>query len=289
MKSEPLPWRSNPRALERHVLAVVCIVMLHGVLLSGGAFASAIVVGRSGNSVPGFPMQPLLVLAVALLMAHCSLGAIWWARSNWSPHAKTIVATVSCGGLWLVLITLLETTRHSGVAAAAWAACVATQVTVTGLIAALLELAIHYEAAAARSRFNILYLLVWTSIISVALGIAGAWAARSGFKLGEVPEWGYFQQLQGVGLAGAALALSVYSSVRFLSRWRSRVAACIAAVVATTMTTIASMLAIFGDKAGASITDMIWLFGGEGLFLIATLVPQEIAREFSRKAGFDGA
>jgi hypothetical protein len=277
VKTEPLQLTDRPQTLERRVLAVVCSVLLHVVLLAGGAVATAIVATQ--GQMPALPRKPLLVLAVALLLAHCSLGAIWWARTNWSPHAKTLVAALSCGGLWLLLITLLDMARHNGLAAAAWAACVATQVSLTALAAAAMELALHYQSAATRSRFSILYLMVWTSVIAAALGIAGIFAARSGFKLSEIPSWEHFRQIQGVGLAGAALAIGVYASVRLPRSWNVRIMTCVMAVIAIAIGAVLSFLAVFGDKVGASTADIAWLIGGEGLFLVVTLVPLEMVRE----------
>src|SRR5262245_26356569 len=143
MTTEPRAWLYRPRVLERRVLAVIFSVTFHMTLLAAGALASAYVAAQGGLRVIALPRQPLLVLTVALVIAHCSLGALWWARSDWSLHTKSVVATLSCVGMWLLLIGLLETTRRSGVAATAWAACLATQVFVTGLGATLLELAIH--------------------------------------------------------------------------------------------------------------------------------------------------
>jgi hypothetical protein len=279
MTTEPRAWRHGPRVLERRLLAIVFSVMFHMTLLAAGALASAYVVAAGGLPVAVLPRQPLLVLTVALVMAHCSLGALWWARSAWSPHFKTIVAVLCCGGMWLLLIALLETTRRSGVAAAAWAACLATQVVLTGLGAILVELAIHYQAAAARTRFSLLFLLVWMSVFAAVLGAAGALAARAGFQLAAVADWEYFQQLQGVGLAGAALATGLYASIRVPPRWNIRGLACVATLVGITAAATAALGAIFGDRVGADFIDMIWLFGGQGMFLIATLGPLELARE----------
>src|SRR5204863_1587068 len=70
---------AGPVVIARRILAVVCGLLIHVILLGGGAVAAVIVLNTSG--VRAMPREPLLVMAVALVMAHCSLGAIWWART----------------------------------------------------------------------------------------------------------------------------------------------------------------------------------------------------------------
>lgn len=269
----------GPLLIARRILAVICSLLIHVILLGGGAVAAAIVLNTSG--VRAMPREPLLVMAVALVMAHCSLGAIWWVRTSWPPHAKTLVAAISTAGLWLLLIGLLDTTRQNGVAASAWAASVMTQALFTAIAVTGLELRVHYESAAARSRFSLLFLMIWTSVAAVLLGVAGALAARAGFKLADVPAWGFFQQLQGVAIASAVLAAGVYASVRLPSTWTARALGCTAVIITIAAATPMSLFAIFGINAGASVTDIVWLMTGQGAFLAATLFPLEIARDNS--------
>src|SRR3954447_16108407 len=76
-------------AFERRALALASVLLSHFLLLIGGAVTATIVGRRPLGHVPGVPHEPLLVLLVALILAHSSLGAIWWARIGWPTHAKT--------------------------------------------------------------------------------------------------------------------------------------------------------------------------------------------------------
>jgi hypothetical protein len=215
-----------------------------------------------------FPEQPLLVLAVAFILAHCSLASIWWVRSNWSAHTKSIAAALAIGCLWLLLVQLLHTARESGPATLAWGACIALQVTLTGLAVMILELSIGYHRAAARSRFSLQYLLVWTTFLAIALGVAGAAAGKSGFQLADVPTWEFFAQLQGVAVASSSLAAAVYASIRLSKTWLLRGLACAVAAIASAVLAPLCLLALFDEKAGAPFIDLVWLFGAHALFFI---------------------
>jgi hypothetical protein len=277
--------------VERRVLAVVAILLLHLLVLVGGVVVATGIarVGdwrstRTTQSGPTntvawrlAPREPLLVMAVSLVMAHCSLGAIWWARTNGSQHARVLLVAVSCAGMWLLLLLLLETTRHSGVAAAAWGACLATLTILTALGATAYELATNYRESAARYRFSIGFLLIWTTVIALLLGGGGAWATHHGWKISDVPGWTYFAQLQGVGLASALLASGVYVNIRRPRKWPTRSLGCLATILAIAVAGPLLLSALFGDQVGATMADMVWLFGGQGLFLIAALIPLELA------------
>ena len=54
---------------------------------------------------------------------------------------------------------------------------------------------------------------------------------------------------------------------------------CTAVIITIAAATPMSLFAIFGNKAGAPVTDIVWLMMGQGAFLAATLFPLEIARE----------
>jgi hypothetical protein len=147
------------------------------------------------------------------------------------------------------------------------------QVAVVALAVTLIELAMNYSATAARNRFSILFLLAWTTAAAVLLSVASSWASSRGWTLAEVRNWEYFGQVQLAGLLNAVLAIAIYLSVRWPMSEPLRVAACIAAVVATTIAAPAALTAIFQPNVGASVPEMVWLFAAQGFFLSATLLP----------------
>jgi len=214
------------------------------------------------------PEQPFLVLAVAFILAHCNLAAIWWVSSSTSMNTKSIAAAVAVGCLWLVLVQILQTTRENGQATLAWSAAIVSQVALTALAVMIFELSIDYKHAAARSRFSLRYLVIWTTLFAIALGLAGEAAGRSGFKLGDVPSWEFAAQLQGVAIANATLAIAIYTGIRLATTWRIRgLTAAILAVAGAVLAPLC-LLAIFDDRIGAPVTDLVWLFGANALFLI---------------------
>jgi hypothetical protein len=226
----------------------------------------------------GLPAAPVLVAAVALVMAHTSLGGVWWARSTSSMHVRTLLATVTVAGMWTLLVLILDETRHSGIRAGAWAACLVTQIVVAAALAMAIEFAVDRRAALARSRFSIGFILFWTAAVAVTLAGAGAWGAKHGWKVADIAGWTYFVQLQMVGFTGGLLAAAIYACVRSPRRWGVRALGCVAVIVVFAAASPAVFGLLFGTNVGARSADLVWLFAGQGLFLVVSLVPIEIAR-----------
>jgi len=284
--SEATPLRDHPtpqiraaaaRRIERHVLAVAAVVLLHLVLLGGGAAASAVVAARG----PGawLPRQPLLVSLVALLLAHWSLAAIWWARSAWPAHLKTLLAVVWCAGLWLLLIGRLQTVRLEPIAAAGWATSIGLQVVITALAAAALESMKAGRRAARASRFTIMQLLIWTTLVAVLLGVGRQWAAERGWTIAGMLDWQFWRQVQAGGLVNALLAIGLISSLRLPRTWHGRSAACLATIYFVSLCAPIMMWLAFGGLTGAQLAALVWLWGAEGFFVAVTLVPLTIVAE----------
>jgi hypothetical protein len=271
------------RSIEGRILAVAAAVLLHCVLVGGGAVAAAIVAARGG--LVFLPRQPLLVCLVALLLAYCSLGAIWWARSAWPTHLKTLIAVLLCTCLWALLVGRLDTVRVQPIAAACWAASIGTQVVLTGLVALMLESVVRRQPRAALTQFSILCLFAWTTLVAALLG-GGRWLAqRWGWTIADMLDWQFWQQLQCVGLGNALLAIGLLFSVRLPHTWRGRAAACLLTICLVSAGAPLVMIGVFGTSSGPMLAELIWLWGLEGLFLVAALVPLEICREIEARVG----
>jgi hypothetical protein len=264
----PTPVTGNP--LERRLLPIGTAVVLHVVVLVGAAVAQTAVTARP---LPGVPLDPMLVALVGLLLAHASLSAIWWAHSTLPSYAKTLAAALACAGIWLLLIGLLAATRLQSLAAASWAISVGLQATVTALGASLIELA--RRRTAARSRFTILALMLWTAVIGVLLGGGRRVAESLGWQLDAVLKWDSFYQLQSMGLANAVLALSLLAAIRLPPDWSVKLLAAILALGSIAVLAPLLLAALFPQGVGESYTNIAWLLACQGLFLLAALVPQQ--------------
>src|SRR5689334_20929587 len=89
------PLTSAP-AMGRRLLAIGISAALHLAVLAGGVVSEAMREGFGGNNTNLLPQQPLLLVAVALVMAHNSIGGLWWASARWSMAARTALAVVGC-------------------------------------------------------------------------------------------------------------------------------------------------------------------------------------------------
>lgn len=268
------------RSLERRVLALLASVLLHLVLLVIGSVAAAI--AATSPRQHGLPAAPLLVTAVALVLAQAGMSGVWWARISGPMHLRTVLALAAAAGMWAVLVLILDETRQSGIRSGAWAACLLTQVLLAAMLATVIEFIADRRAAAARSRFSIGFVLFWTTVVAIGLAGVGAWGARYGWKTADIAGWTYFKQLQAVGIAGGLLAAAVAASVRLPRRWPMRVLGCLAAVILFGAGSPTAFRLIFGANVGAPDADLVWLFAGQGLFLVVSLVPFELARHDAR-------
>jgi hypothetical protein len=265
--------------LQRTAIAVVAIAVLHLLVI---AAIAELLWATSGNR-PALlrpPPQPLLLAAVALLMAHCSLGGIWWARTRWPSHVKTLLAVLVCAAAWGMLLVVLPEGRSQADHAAGWAASFGTQFVLTSLLAAAIEIAIRFRRDSNQHRFTILTLLIWMAVVGCVLGGGRSIAGLFGWTANNFFAWQYFQQLQAMAFLNAALAIATLACVRFTSTWRTRCAACIIALVVAVPLLVTAMWGMFGNRAGVSFNELAWLMTTEGLFLAVTLLPLEMAREW---------
>jgi hypothetical protein len=145
-----------------------------------------------------------------------------------------------------------------------------------------IEFFVDSHAAAARSRFRISFVLVWTTVLAVLLGGVSQWGSQSGWRVADVTQWGFFFQLVAVGTTGAILAGAVYGGLRVPRHRLMRSLGCLIPVALTAAASPRVFALLFAD-VGAMPADMVWLFGCQGLFLIVSLVPLQALREAGHK------
>jgi len=260
------------------LLAVLFSGALHLLVLGGVSFLTAMSTSP-GETLPGVPQHPLHLVFVAFILAQCGLGAILFARSSWSLYAKALLTIIALSAFWLLLIGTLQQTRDSLLTAQAWAAGIGLYAILVITIVSLLELALHYEPAAARSRFGLLHIIAATTAIAIALGVARNLSSRQGFVLADVLHWTFFQQVQLASCTSAALAVAIYISLRLPSTWSARAITSGLILLGITIAAPLAFQSIFGNDTGATLTEMRWLFGTQGLFLLGTLLPLQALRD----------
>lgn len=261
--------------------AVMFSGVVHLLVLGSGSIAAAIQVSHGGGPWPAIPERPLHTIFVAFILAQCGLGAVLFARSSWSLNIKAIAAVLTLGALWLLLVGSMQPSNDHLLAAQTWASSIAILFALVIAMTSLLELALHEDPNSIRSRFGLLHLLVATTLIAVALGVARNYAIREGFALADVLQWTFFQQVQLAGCTSAAIAAAIYASLRMPKTWMMRFTCGALVLIGITVAAPLAFLSTFGKDAGATLADMRWLFGSEGLFLLGTLVPLQMLGEES--------
>jgi hypothetical protein len=263
-----------------HPLAAVAFsAIVHLVVLGGASIAAAMSASRGGVQLPGLPNQPIHMVFVALVLAQCGLAAVYFARCSWPLTIKAVAASLVLGCLWVLLVGTMETTKQSPVAAGAWAACLVLEAVLVWLCVTAVELSLDYQPAVARARFGIVHLLIGTTLVAICLGGSRVVAGHYGFALAEVPEWAFFWHVQAAAVVNSVLAVALYSSLRFTRSWIAWAGFSVATLAVVVFVAPFGFLFVFSQNA--TLIEMRWMFGSEGLFLIATLVPIEILRGHS--------
>ena len=265
----------------RLVMGSVSVVALHFLVYWVVGWAS--VMARLIAPDILVPREPHLVLMVALIQAWCSLGAIWLACSRWPSHVNALIGSLLSAAAWVGIILILANTPVHSTDAAGWLASLATQCLTTTLAVLVVERIRSGSLTAPGGRFTILYLLIWTAVVGLLLGAGRFLAENFGWTWAGVLGWEYFRQLLVVGLLNALLAVSLWTALRQRPTWRSRLLAALAIAAMMIVTATLLMFSLF-KNVGVEPVDICWLYGGQSLFLLATLVPLRMAAEFGATA-----
>jgi len=289
---EPPPPAALPAAQrhERRVLAILAILALHGVILV--LSTAAVPLARMSRSFTAaefglafvlMPREPLLLTAVALIAAQCSLGAVWWVRSQWPSYARTLAAVLAFGLLFGLLLLVLEQTRRAGDRAAGWIFSLGLQTLLVAVGVLLVQLVSRRTERAGNQRYTILTLLLWMAVVGIILA-SGRWlAALFGWTPANFFTWVYFAQVMTLGIAQALVAVAIVAALDLPLPWVARGLAASGSLVAGTVVAALGMYLIFevlsSSRLGASVVDIAWLIGMQGLFVLVTLLPLAIAAD----------
>jgi len=268
------PRRWSP--IEARVAALAVTVGLYIVAIAAAAALSA--VRNSWRAITTVvPEKPLLLVGVSLLMSQCSMISIWWGSSRWPSLVKSLLAVPAWVVTWALLIALLPHTEVRSAAAAGWAACFAIQALLTAFMVVVGQWWLRWRRGEPLGRFSLLFLFLWTSLIAVLLGAGKAAAAKLGWTE-EVFNWEFFRQLRLLGEINASLAIAL---IGFMAVSKSIWFKLVAGVAQIILISIATPIVMWWKftNVGASWLELSWLIAAQGVFLFATLVPLEIARD----------
>jgi hypothetical protein len=266
--------------IEAHVAAVAVTAAIY-VIIFGLAAGMAVHFGGSHWIGSLIPNRPLLIVGSALLLAQCSLIAIWWTRSNWPSHAKTLLAALGWFWAWAMLIALLPATVAQSAAGGGWAICLAIQTTIVTAVILTIRDGAGWWRVERWGRYSLLSLLLWMTLIATLLGGGRSLAIRLGWTE-EVFRWGYFRQVRTIGEVNAVLAVAVFFVVNTPRRtWLKIILGVLAA--ATIAWAAPLVMSWEFNDVGATQLDLAWLFGAQGVFVLATLIPLEMAHDSASK------
>jgi hypothetical protein len=260
---EPLPT-AVVQPIEPRVLLVL--------MLQAAAIAFvAVVASTSQTPMTRRPWDPLLLCAVAISMAQCSLGGVWWARNRWPLYLKTGVGVIACGAVWLLLLAVLDESRGKPDRAAGWAAAFASQFVLTALLAGGIQWAIDFRQGQHQRQFTIMSLLLWTTVVACLLA-GGRWLAVGfGWTPTNFFSWTYFRHLQVMAVMNATLAVCIFAAIRLTNDWYGRCVSCASLLLSIVPATILMMWGLFGHNVGASFADLTLLTIVHAAFLSLTL------------------
>lgn len=255
-------------------LAIVAsaLVVSAGVLLVLLLIGALHVVGKSAPYA-----QWMIIVGAAQVMADCSLVGIWWARSNWPSHAKTLLAVLCYAALWFLLILLLDSVDFHHVASAGWVVALFLQLFGCGLVVSLLDRVISPAVSRPR-RYSLLFLFLWTSLVAAMLGAGRQIAERLNWSASAIIGWEYFLHLLVIGVGNALLAAALTAMLQLTSEWPRR--ALVGALLGLGFSLLMPQVMQWSfQDAGAPWGEMFALLAAESGFLICALAPMQVARD----------
>lgn len=252
-------------------LVVAAVVVSSGLLLAM-AFIGA--VHRLEQSDPR--AQTLVIIGAAQILADCSLVGVWWARSAWPSHARTLVAVFCIATLWGLLVLLFRGVTFASAHSGGWAASFVTQAVLAALGTAVFE---AFAGRKAAQSFSLMFLLLWMSLVAILLGAGRQLAHTLNWSAAAILGWEFFVHLQVIAIANALLALLLFAPLRLFRNWPSRILGCIVVGLAASILTPYVMKWSF-TNAGAPFYEMVCLLALESLFLFAAFVPQQLAADW---------
>lgn len=257
------------------IVAVAFSAFMHLAIL-GSASVIQVMNARRGMQPPIGMDNVLHVVFIALVLAQCGLVAVFLARCLWPLYLKAVAGSIVLWGLWLLLSVTLESLVQTPIGAGAWATCLILEAVLVWLFVTAIEMTLNYDLVARRLRFRILHLLILTTLIAVGFGAARIWAVRNGYELVNIPSWIFYWPIQLAGFVNAILTICLYATFRLARNWPVRLALAAVPLIAIVVAAPLIFKSLFPQQT--SLTELRWLFGSEGLFLIATLVPMEVLR-----------
>lgn len=264
----------------RHIV-VICLVLgahvLLDLLLLGGGWEV-----RGG--------WDLFLLAWPLSQG--SLVAVWAALSPMRSYVRFPAALLALAWTWFLTVEVLTAYEATGEESAGWAAMFATQALAILILATVGRLVCQRierrrsggsEGDFRPVQFSLAFLLLWTTILAVVLGLGRTVLAALGWTA-EVVKWQYFFFCPVLGACNAAFALIVLASLVGRNWLVARVLLATILVAVLGYAEWHLFMLLFGDTGGVKEEEFLMLAAFEAAYLYATLLPLRLCGCFGPAA-----
>jgi hypothetical protein len=247
----------RPRKFNLYFLAAIQGAAVLGILLAPGSIGER------------------TVFLLALPFGQASLLVLWALRGAMPFYVRTPLAILGLVGVWLLTLRLLPQVRIHEPQGAAWASLYVTQAVMLAAVVSAARLALAWRADARAEplpQYGVGYLLLLvTSLCGILAGLR--WGMQFAGWSHAVTRWQYFFFLPVIGTYNAATALIAVALLGGRGRWPVRGGLVLASSIALGITGPWLLRRLFGETGGIDAWQFCQLTGGQGLYLVLSLLP----------------
>jgi hypothetical protein len=230
--------------------------------------------------VPWQFTEPAIFLVLAWPMGQNALVAVWATRSGVSSYGRFAIFALGACATWFLAVGLLPDIAVYDRAAAAWALGFAAQSVLIGLGVATYRIVRRQiqrrqgagGCATRRLQYTVGFLLVWTAVIALTLGLGKSALAELRWS-GDVTGWPWFYHLPLIGSYNAVYALIVVASLAGRNRLALRVVVAGGLVAVLGWSEPYVLRSLFTTPKELTSRQSLILAGAQALYLYATLLP----------------
>ena len=230
-----------------------------------------------------------LLLAVSWPMSQNSLAALWASTSRIASYWLFTAAALGMLCTWFVAIAITPGIAIYGQESAGWAAGYATQSALVVMVVVVAKLAAWRIRARRKTaddrprlQYSILFLLVWTALVALTLGLVQTACERLGWSI----SWEHFLVMPVLGAYSAVYGLVIFFSLAGRAGGlvgRMVAAATVVMILGWSEPYVLELL--LNNAGGLTVRYALLLAGSQTVYLYATLLPLRVCGYLSTSGG----
>jgi hypothetical protein len=249
-----------------------CVVLL--VLLAIHLIADFVLCSHSTSD------QTITIIGFSLPMSQAGLFALWACAARWKSYVRFPLAMLGITWTWYVAIRFIPIARDGELAASYALFFVVHAVAIVAIYYvsrfALRWIARRRNADAAELpplQFSIGFLLIWTAVFALFLGLGKMLCLEMGWLNQDVIHGTYFFFGCVIGTYNGIYALFAFAAAMVRRRLFLHIVIAAVAIGLIALSEEFLLKFVFGNNGGVHWYEWLLMAGGQAVFLFATLLP----------------